>query len=275
MRTIAHISDLHFGRIDPPVVEALAADLNGDPPTVLVISGDLTQRARRGQYQEARAYLDRLPRPQIVVPGNHDIPLYDVVRRAFFPIQRYMDHITSDLSPVYRDEELFVMGLNTARSFSFRLQGFWKDGRIGPDELLHLRQQTEKLAAGLTRVVVTHHPFIPPSEQFRGDVVHGAAAALPVLKQCEIDVLLAGHLHMGYCGDVQAHFGPDTGSILSIQAGTCTSTRRREPRNSYNRLKLDRDQVSVEVRAFDGVGFQALHTSEFRRSGGIWQRQTR
>src|SRR3954471_22415928 len=104
MRTIAHISDIHFGRTDPAVVEGLIADFAGRRPDVLVVSGDFTQRARAGQYMAAADYHRRLPAPQLVVPGNHDIPLYDVIRRFFFPLQRYRKYITKDLRPVYQDE---------------------------------------------------------------------------------------------------------------------------------------------------------------------------
>src|SRR5688572_9270720 len=119
MRTIAHISDLHFGRIDEAIVEGLVADIAARSPSLVVVSGDLTQRARAWQYRQGAELLERLPKPQLVVPGNHDIPLYDVVRRFLFPLQRYSSYITRDLAPVYRDHELFVMGLNTARSFTF------------------------------------------------------------------------------------------------------------------------------------------------------------
>src|SRR5690349_20939257 len=104
MRTIAHISDLHFDLVDPNVVEALAAELNQRAPSLLVVSGDFTQRARTGQYQQAARYLHRLPKPQLVIPGNHDIPLFDVIRRFFFPLERYKKHITSELRPLYQDE---------------------------------------------------------------------------------------------------------------------------------------------------------------------------
>ena len=89
MRTIAHISDIHFGRIDPPIVEAIVADISSMSPSLVVISGDLTQRARAGQFRDAAAFLARLPKPQLVVPGNHDIPLFDVFSRFFSPLGNY------------------------------------------------------------------------------------------------------------------------------------------------------------------------------------------
>src|SRR3954471_16734760 len=99
MRTIAHISDLHFGRLDRPVAEGLVADLARHKPDLLVVSGDFTQRARERQFAAAAAYLKRLPTPQLVVPGNHDVPLFDVIRRIFFPLARYRRLISRDLRP--------------------------------------------------------------------------------------------------------------------------------------------------------------------------------
>src|SRR5688500_3119965 len=116
MRTIAHISDLHFGRIDPPVVEGLVSDLAQRQPTLVVVSGDFTQRARRKQYEQAADYLARLPTPHLDVPENHDTPMFDLTRRIFFPLHRYRHYITRDLRPSYQADELFVLGINTARS---------------------------------------------------------------------------------------------------------------------------------------------------------------
>src|SRR5437773_10280213 len=108
MRTIAHISDLHFGTVDPVVGEALIADLNEWQPSLVVASGDFTQRARAGQYRAAAEFLKRLPQPQLVVPGNHDIPFFDVITRFFWPLRNYHQFITNDVRPVYQDEQLLV-----------------------------------------------------------------------------------------------------------------------------------------------------------------------
>src|SRR5262245_42805072 len=135
MRTIAHISDLHFGRLDRPVAEALVADLAERKPSLLVISGDLTQRARERQFKAAAEYLKRLPQPQLVVPGNHDVPLYDVIARFFSPLERYRRIISSDLRPLFRDDEMAVLGINTARSFTH------KSGWISEEQLLDIKQR--------------------------------------------------------------------------------------------------------------------------------------
>jgi len=274
MRTVAHISDVHFGRIDLAVVEGLFADLSQRNPSLMVISGDLTQRARRWQYQEAAKFLQRIPQPQLVVPGNHDVPLYDVIRRFFAPLQFYSRHITTDLRPTYRDEEMIVAGINTARAFSPRLRGFWKDGQISAEQLDDLATRIGSSPPGLFKVVVTHHPFIPAPGEDPGDIVHGALPALQAMETCGIDLLLAGHLHVGYSGDVRTHHGAARRSILSVQAGTATSTRRRGMPNAYNWITIrPPDEVDIDVRSWDGSKFSTSATSRFVRSAGVWQQQ--
>ena len=110
MRTIVHLSDLHFGRIDQAIVEPLATTVTEIKPDVVVVSGDLTQRARSEQFQEAREFLDELPHPQIIVPGNHDVPLYNVFQRFLEPLDKYRRYITDDLEPFYSDEQIALLG---------------------------------------------------------------------------------------------------------------------------------------------------------------------
>jgi 3',5'-cyclic AMP phosphodiesterase CpdA len=266
MRTIAHISDLHFGRIDPPVLEGLVEDLRERTPTLLVVSGDFTQRARPEQYREAAQYLTRLPKPQLVVPGNHDVPLWDVVSRIFSPLIRYQRFITRDLSPCFQDEELFVLGINTARSFT-RTSGWITGG-----QLEDVRRRVCSLPATLFKVVVTHHPFIPAPRKPDSDVVRGAPRALDRLEQCGVDMLLAGHLHLAYHDDVRAHHKATKRSILSIQAGTATSTRRRNEPNAYNWITVSHDLVTVAVRAWNGQCFEESLVTRYERVEHEWRR---
>ncbi|HZV65877.1 MAG TPA: metallophosphoesterase, partial [Telluria sp.] len=151
MRTLVHLSDLHFGRVDALLLDPLRELVRRLAPDLVVVSGDLTQRARSAQFEAARAWLDTLPGPQIIVPGNHDISLYNVFRRFLQPLERYRRYITDDLAPVYKDEEIAVLGVNTARSLTF------KDGRINREQIAALRGRLAGLD-GRTKVVVTHHP---------------------------------------------------------------------------------------------------------------------
>src|SRR4051812_16456239 len=135
MRNIVHLSDIHFGRVDYAVVERLKEKISEINPHLIVVSGDLTQRARSAQFIEARAFLDALPKPQIVVPGNHDIPLHNVYDRFIHPLDKYKKFITGDLHPFYADGEIGVIGINTARSLTI------KDGRINEEQIAVIRER--------------------------------------------------------------------------------------------------------------------------------------
>jgi 3',5'-cyclic AMP phosphodiesterase CpdA len=269
MRTIAHISDLHFGKVDPPVVEGLVADLAAHRPDLLVVSGDFTQRARARQYQDAAAFLRRLPGPQLVVPGNHDIPMYDwgFIPRFVAPLRNYRRFITRDLRPVYQDDELFVLGINSARSFT------QKSGWISEEQLLDVKLRVCPLPPSVFKVVVTHHPFIPPPREPGADVIIGAETYLDEMEACGVDMLLAGHLHLAYHDDLRSHFKAAKRSILSVQAGTATSTRRRGEPNAYNWITVSPDLCTVAVRAWCKGRFEESLVTRYRRVNGVWERE--
>jgi 3',5'-cyclic AMP phosphodiesterase CpdA len=267
MRTIAHISDLHFGRLDKKVAEGLVADLAERQPSLLVGSGDFTQRARERQFLDAAAYLTRLPGPQLVVPGNHDIPLYDLIRRFFSPLERYRRIISHDLRPLFRDDELVVLGINSARSFTH------KSGWIGEEQLVDIKTRVCDVPASMVKVVVTHHPFIPPPREPRADVIRRGETYLDELADCGVDLLLAGHLHLAYHDDLRSHYKSARRSILSIQAGTATSTRRRGEPNAYNWITVSPDLCTVAVRAWCKDRFEESLVTRYARLNGVWHRQ--
>jgi 3',5'-cyclic AMP phosphodiesterase CpdA len=190
MRTIAHLSDPHFGRIEPATVQALITTVTEGRPDIVVISGDLTQRAKEHEFQEARQFLDALPSPQIVVPGNHDVPLYNVLARALKPLRNYQRYITKDLEPFYSDDEIAIVGINTARSLSF------KNGRINRQQVARNCARLEACGENRTRIIVSHHPFdLPETHEVHG-LVGRAHMAMAGFALCRIDLILSGHLHI-------------------------------------------------------------------------------
>jgi 3',5'-cyclic AMP phosphodiesterase CpdA len=244
--TIAHVSDLHFGTEDTAMADRLAAEIGELAPQLTVISGDLTQRARRSQFAAARAYLQRLPQPQLVVPGNHDIPLFDVARRAVAPMTRYRRNICERLDPWFAGEALAVLGLNTTRPRR------WKEGSISAAQIELLARRFAQAPTGARRVLVTHHPFMPPPALPRTIVVHNRAAALAAIRRAGVELLLAGHLHVGYAAAVEGPAG-----LVSVQAGTAISRRRRGQPNAYNVIRLGEVEPLVEPRVWDGERFTA------------------
>ena len=214
-----------------------------------------------------------MPAPQIVVPGNHDIPLFDLLTRFFFPLRNYHKFITKDMRPSYQDEELLVIGVNTARSFTPVFNGFWKDGKISAEQVLDIQLRCSNLPGSVFKVVVTHHPFIPPPGERIHGIVHRAREALDQMEECGIDMCLAGHLHMGYSGDVRTHHEAVKRSILSVQAGTAISTRRRNEPNAYNLITINGDHVTIQVHAWDGTKFEKALRTHFSRIDGIWERE--
>ena len=266
MRTIAHVSDLHFGRIDPPVAKGLIADLKDRHAALVVVSGDFTQRARPWQYRQAVDYLTLLPKPQLVVPGNHDVPAWDIFSRFFAPTRRYRRFVQEELMPSYQDDELFVLGVNTARSFT-RLSG-WIDRR----QLQEIREKFATAPVGTFKVLVTHHPFIPAPRKPDSDVLIGGEKTLQQLEACGIDMLLAGHLHLAYHDDIRAHHQSARRSVLSIQAGTATSTRRRGEPNAYNWITISPDLVTLAVRAWNGHVFEESVVTRYERIEHQWRR---
>jgi 3',5'-cyclic AMP phosphodiesterase CpdA len=191
MRTIAHLSDLHFGRTDEAVLTALVDTIREAKPDVVVVSGDLTQRARRREFRAARDFLAMLAFPQVIVPGNHDVPLYNVYMRAFHPLSRFRRFFGEEVAPFLADDEIAIIGINTARSLTF------KDGRVNREQVGDVCRRLRPLGERVTRIVVSHHPFHGTDARPGDGLVGRATMAMTSFAQCRIDLVLSGHLHTG------------------------------------------------------------------------------
>ena len=267
MRTLVHLSDLHFGRVDENLLEPLRQCVTGIAPHLLVISGDLTQRARGEQFEQARQFLDTLPQPQLVVPGNHDVPLHNVFRRFVNPLKEYRRHITPDLEPFFSDDEIAVAGINTARSLTF------KDGRINQEQIALLLERFHALDEPITKIVVTHHPFDLPESRGDDDLVRRASKAMKAFAACGADILLAGHMHLSHAGSTAARYSLGGYAALTIQAGTATSTRERGEANSFNAIRIDGDEVRLDAWQWqpDAGTFAVASRTAFQRQDEGWR----
>lgn len=270
MRKLLHLSDLHFGRTDPATLAPLLAAAKEIRPDVVIVSGDLTQRARSGQFREARDFLAALPQPQVVVPGNHDVPLYNVLLRFADPLANYRRYITDDLEPYYRDDEIAVAGINTARSLTF------KGGRINERQVARVRERLCALPETVARVIVTHHPFDMPEGHLEADLVGRARMAMEAFVACGADVIASGHLHVSHTTHTAIRYKLPGRSALVVQAGTATSTRERGEPNSFNVLAIERARVSVERRVWRAAdrAFVPGAVEVFLRTEEGWERAT-
>jgi len=267
MRTIVHLSDLHFGRVNPLLVDPVIKSVNELGPNIVAISGDLTQRARSYQFKEARSFLDALPKPQIVVPGNHDVPLHNVFARFLQPLTKYKRYITDDLQPTYEDEEVVIVGVNTARSLVV------KGGRINEVQVGRLRDKFCSLGSEVVKVVVTHHPFDLPEGHDERDLVGRAQMAMTGLAECGADLFLAGHLHITHTGHTK-RYNIRGHSALVVQAGTATSTRERGEANSFNLVRIFFPSIIVERLTWNAVtkSFEVSTSERFEHTEEGWIR---
>ena len=271
MARIAHLSDIHFGSHDPRIVAATEAWLFDHRPELVIISGDFTQRARVAQFKEARAYLDRLRAgglELLVIPGNHDVPLYDVARRFLAPLDRYKRYIDQNLCPWFENDEVAILGINTARSLTI------KDGRINHDQLAMIHDRFGPVAEQKTRILVTHHPLfaMPIGEggELSEAVGHHKDAVVAVCR-AGVHIALAGHFHRTYA-ETARRMTETAGGSLVIQAGTATSTRlRNDELQSFNWIHVHRnDDIELQVIAWDGTAFNRGNHVRFTRDGDSW-----
>ncbi|MHB8735353.1 MAG: metallophosphoesterase family protein [Terriglobales bacterium] len=268
MRTLAHLSDPHFGRLDQAVLDALQASVIGARPDLVVVSGDLTQRARASEFEDARRFLDALPFPKLVVPGNHDVPFFNVLRRGLRPFAKYRQFISADTEPFYADEEVAVLGINTVRTSRL------KSGRINRQQVARGCEQLATCGPTVTRVVVTHHPFDLPTTQGRGALVGRARMAMTDFARCQVDLFLAGHFHVSHAGSSALRYSIPGHAAVVVQAGTAASTRGRGELNSFNLIRVDRPMLDVERWTWDperGV-FAPVRNELFRRMSHGWSR---
>ena len=266
MRSIVHLSDIHFGRVNAEVISPLLDAITRINPDLVAVSGDLTQRARSRQFLEARAFLDELPKPQIIVPGNHDVPLHNVFARFAQPLAKYRRYITADLRPFYHDEELAVLGVNTARSLTI------KGGRINENQIEWMREKLSAANPDCVKVVVTHHPFDLPEGHDERKLVGRARLAMETLANCGADLFLAGHLHVSHTTHSATRYKIKGHSALVVQAGTAASDRGRGEENSFNVLRVDRTHIAVERYEWqqDRREFGLTTTERFRHTPDGW-----
>lgn len=246
MIEILHISDLHFGDpFMPDRAGAVHTLARRRDPDLVVVSGDLTQRAKRREFEAAAAFLADFEPPVAVTPGNHDVPLYRVWERFLDPYRHYSDLVSPELDEVHRLEGLTVVCLNSSRSFTL------SNGRLTSEQLSFAEEAFESAPEADLRALVTHHHLAPPPDlESRHSVMPGARRALRRLTDAGMHLVMAGHMHRSYIGDSLDFFPGDSRdrAVVLVQCGTTTSERgrgRESQRNSLNVIRADMEEIFV------------------------------
>ena len=217
MSVLLQISDTHFGTEQPQVVEALLALAARQRPQLVVLSGDITQRARPAQFRAAKAFVDRLGAPVLAIPGNHDIPLFNLWTRLTRPYARYAKVFGTDLEPAHSSPDLLVLGVNTTRAWRH------KNGEVSTAQIDRVAQRLSAASPQQLRVVVVHQPVAVTAAYDSPDLLHGYPAALRAWSAAGADLVLGGHIHLPY---TQAQQGLAR-RLWVVQAGTAVSSRTR------------------------------------------------
>ncbi len=221
-------------------MEALVADRR---PDLVVVSGDLTQRAKPLQFRQARRFLEGLGPPFLAVPGNHDVPMYRVWERLLDRYGAYRRHFSPDLEPSFRDAELEVVGFNTAFNLTIEDGRFTARQLAAAEERFHRDGSVE--SEGRVRIAVAHHPLAALPELMGWRTAHRSGEALTAFAAAGVDLVLAGHVHVAAVGPA-----PDCGRRLwLVHSGTSTSRRGRgteRGRNTCNLITLDTGPQDAE-----------------------------
>jgi 3',5'-cyclic AMP phosphodiesterase CpdA len=217
MSLLLQMSDTHFGTEQAQVVEALTTLARRELPDLAVLSGDITQRARPAQFRAARAFTDRLGVPVLAIPGNHDIPLFDLWTRLRRPYARYVAAYGDDLEPVHCSPELMVACVNTTRP--------WRHthGEISRLQVDRVARLLEGAGAAQLRLVVVHQPVAVTSSEDAPNLLRGHAAALQRWAAAGADLVMGGHIHLPYVMALHDLARP----MWAVQAGTAVSSRVR------------------------------------------------
>jgi 3',5'-cyclic AMP phosphodiesterase CpdA len=261
MTVIIQISDPHFGTEQPVVVRALVQMVQRIQPTLVVLSGDITQRARRAQFEAAQVFVEELQVPNVLaLPGNHDLPLFNILARTLFPYGQYERVFGTDLEPEFENRDVLVICVNTTRPARR------KDGEVSPDQVSQVSRRLSGVATEKLRIVVTHQPVHVIRESDVENLLHGREAAVQAWSQAGCDLVMGGHIHLPYVRPLSERYTNLPRSMWVVQAGTAVSRRvRHEAPNSVNVVRYDCDAgLSCIVERWDYAGgarsFECVNT---------------
>lgn len=260
---ILHLSDLHAGwHFDLRVAEHLALQAHDLKSDLVVISGDFVLRADfTSQWAAIAAYLKMLPQPQLRIPGNHDVSLFNGFYRLFSPLKRYRYYISNDLNPVFTRPGLAVVGGCTAHGLT--LDG----GRLYPSQVRALEKKFAQFGTETCTVLVLHHHVADPPHTWPRRKIANARTALRLMNTHQVDLFLCGHTHASYIGTTRGLLPNTTRDTIISQCGTSTSRRGRgqdRGRNSFHLIDIDDEGITIVPHFYEDTAEMFLPAKEHR-----------
>ncbi|MEN8194741.1 MAG: metallophosphoesterase [Bacteroidota bacterium] len=264
MQKIVHISDIHFGKEDESIVNALLTKINEIAPNVIVVSGDLTQRAKHREYKKVKLFLSKLDFPKVVIPGNHDIPLYNLLGRVINPFRKF-DYYFPNCNR-YENEQVSIVGLNSVRNLR------WKSGKLTIKDLeesseeLKVKKNAEKL-----KIVVMHHNLLHLPSNKNSESIFRTKLMQKWIFDNGIDLILFGHDHKSTIKPILFDHDNIFDFIL-IQAASATSTRRRGNENSFNLIMLENSFMQISIETYEQHKYKTSSRIKFNKQLIGWEK---
>ena len=230
------ITDLHFGVPTHGAIESFQKFVAANPPDYIVLGGDVTQRAYHSQFMACREFLKTLPCPWICVPGNHDLPAFDLIDRFISPFRLYQQYILHDLNPTFQNDTIALIGLNTARNLPHN--GKWEQGSVSKKQLQRVRDYFAAAPRHLLKCVVMHHPVAHGPVKKSALLVHNHKAASAAFQEAGVQLLFTGHFHRTNIERI--------GNMIVCQAGTSFSSRTRGEDNHFFEIEIGQKQIAFQ-----------------------------
>lgn len=259
MSLILHASDLHFGKADPHIVQAFLNEIDNLKPDLVVLSGDFTQIGSRSEFKMARDFISKISAPVFTVPGNHDIPRYNLTDRFFDPMKHYREFISPMEDTSHEMDDAFIVGINTARPIVPHWN--WANGMVSQRQIIDTHNLFRSAPNEKVRIFVCHHPLVNVDGAPIDTIVWGSTDLLFALEDQHIDLVLTGHVHHASVLPEMA----DHSGLVMIGAASATSTRLRGQKNGYNLIKIEKDKIGIKLMAWDGTAHTQLQSIEIPR----------
>jgi 3',5'-cyclic AMP phosphodiesterase CpdA len=254
VRLLIQISDPHFGTEQPPVVEALVRLVRAQSPGLVVLSGDITQRARRRQFRAARTFIDRLGVPALLaIPGNHDIPLLNAASRLFKPYANFRRAFGHELEPMFESDRLLAIAVNTTRRYRHA------NGEVSKAQIERVARRLERATEAQLRLVIVHQPVCVTRPEDEVNLLRGHARAVRRWAAAGVDLIMGGHIHLPFVCALHDRYADLPRHAWAVQAGTAVSRRvRNGVGNSVNLVRYGGPEPFRRC-AVERWDFQAAH----------------